>query len=78
MQRELLPREHVVDSGYVTPAHIERAARVRGIIPLGPVVANNSRQAEAGRLPGLPSPTGVHHLRHPAERRCPAAHPRTP
>ncbi|MFJ9821668.1 hypothetical protein ACIRU3_41775 [Streptomyces sp. NPDC101151] len=46
-ERELLPREHVVDSGYVTPAHIERA-RVHGINLLGPVVADNSRQAKAG------------------------------
>ncbi|XES01555.1 transposase [Streptomyces sp. S1D4-11] len=46
--RELLPCEYVVDSGYVTPAHIERAARVRGITLLGPVVADNSRQAKAG------------------------------
>lgn len=47
-KRELLTCEHVVDSGYVTPAHIERAARVRGITLLGPVVADNSRQAKAG------------------------------
>jgi hypothetical protein len=46
-QRELLPREHVVD-GYVTPAHIQRAARVHGITLLGPVVADNSRQTKAG------------------------------
>ncbi|QIZ02270.2 transposase [Streptomyces sp. S1D4-11] len=47
-ERGLLPREHIVDSGYVTPAHIERAARVHGITLLGPVVADNSRQAKAG------------------------------
>ncbi|WP_328760404.1 transposase [Streptomyces sp. NBC_00271] len=47
-KRELLPREHIVDSGYVTPAHIERAARVHGITLLGPVVPDNSRQATAG------------------------------
>ncbi|MFF4346236.1 hypothetical protein [Streptomyces sp. NPDC001530] len=47
-ERELLPCEHVVDSGYVTASHIERAARVHGITLLGPVVANNSPQAKAG------------------------------
>lgn len=47
-ERELLPREHVVDSGYVTPAHIERAARMHGITLLGPVVPDNSHQAKAG------------------------------
>jgi hypothetical protein len=47
-ERELLPYEHVMDSGYITPAHIERDARVHGITLLGPVVADNSRQAKAG------------------------------
>ncbi len=47
-ERELLPGEHVVDAGYVTPAHIERAQRVHGVSLLGPVVPDNSRQAKAG------------------------------
>ncbi|MBZ9644546.1 IS1182 family transposase [Streptomyces sp. PSKA30] len=47
-ERELLPCEHIVDSGYVTPAHIERAARVHGITLLGPVVLDHSRQAKDG------------------------------
>ncbi|MEV6995750.1 transposase [Streptomyces sp. NPDC093228] len=45
-KRELPPGEHVVDSGYVTPAHIERAARAHGITPLGAVVRDNSRRAK--------------------------------
>ncbi|MET7718246.1 IS1182 family transposase [Streptomyces sp. NPDC005407] len=47
-KRELLPCEHVVDAGYTTPAHIERAARVHGVTLLGPVVPDHSRQAKAG------------------------------
>lgn len=42
-KRQLLPGEHVVDNGCVTPAHIERAARVHGITLLDPVVPENSR-----------------------------------
>ncbi|MEV7739446.1 hypothetical protein AB0O75_46735 [Streptomyces sp. NPDC088921] len=45
--RRLLPAEHVVDSGYVSPARIERARRVHGITLLGPVVADHSSQAKA-------------------------------
>jgi transposase len=46
--RQLLPAEHVVDSGYISPARIERAQRVHGITLLGPVVADHSSQAKAG------------------------------
>lgn len=47
-ERQLLPAEHVVDSGYISPARIERAQRVHGITLLGPVVADHSSQARAG------------------------------
>ncbi|MCP3818688.1 transposase [Streptomyces sp. A3M-1-3] len=47
-KRELLPCEHIVDAGYITPAHIERAARVHSITLLGPVVPDHSHQAKAG------------------------------
>ncbi|MFI0242083.1 IS1182 family transposase [Streptomyces sp. NPDC016845] len=47
-ERQLLPAEHVVDSGYISPARIERAQRVHGITLLGPVVADHSSQAKAG------------------------------
>ncbi|WP_107066441.1 transposase [Streptomyces rimosus] len=46
-ERHLLPAEHVVDSGYISPARIERAQRVHGITLLGPVVADHSSQAKA-------------------------------
>ncbi|MGW0655476.1 transposase, partial [Streptomyces umbrinus] len=46
--RRLVPAEHVVDSAYLTPAHVERAQRVHGITLLGPILADNSRQAKAG------------------------------
>lgn len=45
--RRLAPAEHVVDTAYLSPAHIERAQRVHGITLLGPVLADNSRQAKA-------------------------------
>lgn len=47
-ERQLLPAEHVVDSGYISPARIERARRVHGITLLGPVSADHSAQAKAG------------------------------
>ncbi|MFJ1559804.1 IS1182 family transposase [Streptomyces mirabilis] len=47
-ERQLLPAEHVVDSGYISPARIERAQRVHGITLLGPVTADHSAQAKAG------------------------------
>ncbi|MFF4120458.1 transposase [Streptomyces sp. NPDC001714] len=47
-ERQLLPAEHVVDSGYISPARVERAQRVHGIALLGPVVADHSSQAKAG------------------------------
>jgi hypothetical protein len=46
--RQLLPAEHVVDSGYVSPARIDRAQRVHGITLLGPVVTDHGAQAKAG------------------------------
>ncbi|MGW1617460.1 IS1182 family transposase [Streptomyces sp. NPDC002285] len=46
--RRLAPAEHIVDTAYLSPAHIERAQRVHGITLLGPVLADNSRQARAG------------------------------
>ena len=45
--RRLAPAEHVVDTAYLSPAQIERAQRVHGITLLGPVLADNSRQAKA-------------------------------
>ncbi|MFI6663313.1 IS1182 family transposase [Streptomyces sp. NPDC050523] len=47
-ERHLLPAEHVVDSGYICPARIERAQRVHGITLLGPIAADHSSQAKAG------------------------------
>jgi transposase len=44
----LLPGEHAVDSGY-TSADLLLAARARGITLLGPLLANVSPQARAGR-----------------------------
>ncbi|MFC8662018.1 transposase [Streptomyces sp. NPDC057199] len=46
--RCLAPAEHIVDITHLSPAHIERAQRVHGITLLGPVLADNSRQAKAG------------------------------
>ncbi|MFE7115002.1 IS1182 family transposase [Streptomyces sp. NPDC057654] len=46
--RRLAPAEHIVDTAYLSPAHIERAQRVHGITLLGPILADNSRQAKAG------------------------------
>ncbi|WP_307531981.1 transposase [Streptomyces umbrinus] len=46
--RRLAPAEHIVDTAYLTPAHVERAQRVHGITLLGPILADNSRQAKAG------------------------------
>ncbi|WP_374328540.1 hypothetical protein [Streptomyces sp. PSKA30] len=49
-ERQLLPAEHVVDSGYVSPARIERAQRVHGItLPgrLSPSTAARPRSARA-------------------------------
>lgn len=46
-ERHLLPAEHVVDSGYISPARIERAQQVHGVTLLGPVVADHSAQAKA-------------------------------
>ncbi|MFH8470990.1 hypothetical protein [Streptomyces sp. NPDC017991] len=43
----LAPAEHVVDTAYLAPAHIEWAQRVHGITLLGPLLADNSRQAKA-------------------------------
>ncbi|WP_328845928.1 IS1182 family transposase [Streptomyces sp. NBC_00258] len=45
--RRLAPAEHVVDTAYLSPAQIERAEHVHGITLLGPVLADNSRQAKA-------------------------------
>ncbi|MGW0574270.1 IS1182 family transposase [Streptomyces tauricus] len=45
--RRLAPAEHIVDTAYLSPAHIERAQRVHGITLLGPVLADHSRQAKA-------------------------------
>ncbi|MEU1306449.1 MULTISPECIES: transposase [Streptomyces] len=47
-ERHLLPAEHVVDSGYISPARIERAQHVHGITLLGPIAADHSAQAKAG------------------------------
>ncbi|MEB3962949.1 IS1182 family transposase [Streptomyces kunmingensis] len=46
--RLLAPAEHIVDTAYLSPAQIERAQRVHGITLLGPILADNSRQAKAG------------------------------
>ncbi|MET7702648.1 transposase [Streptomyces sp. NPDC005485] len=46
--RRLAPTEHIVDTAYLTPAHVERAQRVHDITLLGPILADNSRQAKAG------------------------------
>ncbi|GAB2995146.1 hypothetical protein GCM10023080_071890 [Streptomyces pseudoechinosporeus] len=45
--RGLAPAEHVVDTAYLSPAHIERARRVHGITLLGPIVPDHSHQARA-------------------------------
>ncbi|MFI6663321.1 IS1182 family transposase, partial [Streptomyces sp. NPDC050523] len=45
--RRLAPAEHIVDTAYLSPAHIERAQLVHNITLLGPVLADNSRQAKA-------------------------------
>lgn len=37
-----------MDTAYLTPAHVERAQRVHSITLLGPILADNSRQAKAG------------------------------
>ncbi|NEC19106.1 hypothetical protein [Streptomyces parvus] len=46
--RRLAPAEHIVDTAYLSPAHIERDQRVHGITLLGSILAGNSRQAKAG------------------------------
>ncbi|MEU4173015.1 hypothetical protein AB0F46_39885 [Streptomyces sp. NPDC026665] len=53
-ERQLLPAEHVVDFGYISPARIERARRVHGVTHLGPASADHSAQAKAG--PGFGKP----------------------
>ena len=45
--KDLLPGEHVVDSGY-TSADLLLAARARGVTLLGPLLADTSPQARAG------------------------------
>lgn len=40
--RLLAPAEHVVDTAYLTPAHVERARRVHGITLLGPILADHT------------------------------------
>jgi hypothetical protein len=47
--RGLLPREHLVDAGYVTVAHLLRSRRDHACELLGPVAAERGWQARAAR-----------------------------
>ena len=58
-ERQLPPSEQVVDSGYISPARIERAQRVHGITLLGPVVADHSSQATGSTSAPSKSKTAV-------------------
>ena len=48
-ERALLPREHVVDAGYVTAAHLISSQVDHGCDLLGPVATERSWQARAGQ-----------------------------
>ncbi|MGW0819352.1 hypothetical protein ACWD00_40255 [Streptomyces viridiviolaceus] len=43
-RRGLLPAEHLVDGGYTSPVHLERAAPEHQITPSGPLPGNPTRQ----------------------------------
>ncbi|MFJ8785353.1 transposase [Streptomyces sp. NPDC102476] len=52
-RRELTPREHVVDAGYVTAAHILAARKKHGIDLLGPVGMDTHHSGRDAQAPGL-------------------------
>ena len=49
-ERQLLPGEHLVDSGYPSAELVIHAARVFGITLVSPVLLDTSAQARAGRV----------------------------
>jgi transposase len=48
-QQDLLPDEHVVDSGYVDGDLLSQSQQTYGLLLLGPALADNSWQAKAGK-----------------------------
>ena len=48
-KRDLLPEEHIVDTGYVDAELLISSQQKHGITLLGPVLADNSWQAKAGQ-----------------------------
>ncbi|MGK4585995.1 IS1182 family transposase [Kitasatospora sp. HPMI-4] len=47
-RRALLPAEHLVDGGYTSLVHLERAAREHGVTVSGPLPGNPTRQHRRG------------------------------
>ncbi|PKV82810.1 IS1182 family transposase [Streptomyces sp. TLI_146] len=47
-ERDLLPAQHLVDAGYVSPAAIPQAAVDHGVMPLGPVRPGSPRLRHPG------------------------------
>lgn len=60
-RRGLLPAEHLVDGGYTSLIHLERAAREHQVTVSGPLTVNPTRQHRLGEAPGRLS----HRLRPP-------------
>lgn len=48
-QQEVLPEEHVVDSGYVDGELLSESQQIYGVLLLGPALADNSWQAKADK-----------------------------
>ncbi len=48
-KRDLLPEEQIVDTGYVDAELLVSSLQKHGIKLVGPVLADNSRQAKAGK-----------------------------
>lgn len=48
-KQDLLPDEHVVDSGYVDGDGLRQSQQTYGLVLLGPALADNSWQAKAGK-----------------------------
>ena len=72
--RGLLPREHLVDSGYPSAELIVHAARTFGITLASPLLLDNSAQARAGAaMTRQPSPSTPAPARRPARKGPPAA-----
>ncbi|MFF7249905.1 transposase [Embleya sp. NPDC008237] len=74
--RSLLPAEHLVDSGYVTPATIHRAAIEHGVARVRPVRADPRGRASGLRQGGLRRRLGTADPHLPTRQRQPAVETR--